>query len=526
MGETRTASSERTDRGRARRGPAQSTVNPAQLVESTVGWVRKAVSWESATVQILLPDAAGRLQTFAVDGDPVVGGRLRSSRRRKVFESKRPMLVTLQSPAGCALALFPLVADDRSVGVIEIVAPMETLDRRREVIDAVVAQSAVVFRSVIEKRESDEALRAMGDMLLLAGELLRAETPTSAMRSAVKLCFRRTGQPIAGLLPDASGIGWSVAAAHGLGAGARAQLGRCVVGVGTRGGANRDRLAACFAETVGSTAAELLEVGDAIVIVAELRPDDEEFLRTVAAFVGEALDRIGTVDWAHTRNENLDLAIAWTAHELKGPLVGARAALGRVTVGDEDRTGQDLLRRSRDELGLLADLVDPLLRWSAGSSSLRLRRSDLVRIVREAVTSCRLEAEEPAVVIEAPEHVWVRADARQLGRAIANVVRNAVSYAPAATTVRVTVEETHDGARVRVRDRGPGVPASERSLIFDPFARGMSVNGRGGSGLGLFIARRIMEAHRGSIGLRSVRPGTEFCIELPLAEEGRSTSAS
>jgi signal transduction histidine kinase len=503
-------------------------VNPAQLVESTVGWVRKAVSWEPATVQILLPDAAGRLQTFAVDGHPVVGGRLRSSRRRKVFESKRPMMVTLQSPAGCALALYPLVADGSTVGVIEIVAPVETLEGRREVIDAVVAQSAIVFRNVIEKRESDEALRSMGDMLRLAGELLRAETPSSAIRSAAKLCFRRTGEPIAGLVPDPSGIGWSVAAAHGLGAAKRAQLGRCVEDVGTRGGAaeNKDRLAACFAATLGRTGAEPLEAGDAVVIVAELRPDDEEFLRTVAGFVGEALDRIGTVDWAQTRNENLDLAIAWTAHELKGPLVGARAALGRVTVGNEDRTGQDLLRRSRDELGLLADLVDPLLRWSVGSSSLRLRRCDLVRIVRDAVTSCRLEAEEPAVAIEAPEHVWVRADAQQLGRAIANVVRNAVSFAPRATTVRVTVEETDDGARVRVRDRGPGVPAADRRLIFDPFARGMSVNGRGGSGLGLFIARRIMEAHQGSIGLRSARPGTEFCIELPLAEEGRSSSAS
>ncbi|MGH2597616.1 MAG: sensor histidine kinase [Actinomycetota bacterium] len=503
-------------------------MNPAQLVESTVGWVRTAVSWERATVQILLPDAAGRLQTFAVEGDPVAGGRLRSSRRRKVFGSQRPMLVALQSPAGCALALYPLVADGHSVGVIEIVAPVETLEGRREVIDAVVAQSAIVFRSVIEKRESDAALRAMGDMLRLAGELLRAETPSSAMRSAAKLCFRRTREPIAGLLPDPSGIGWSVAAAHGLGADKRAQFRRSVEDLGTRGGAaeNRDRLAACFAATLGRTDAGSLEAGDAVVIVAELRPDDEEYLGTVAAFLGEALDRIGTVDWAQTRNENLDLAIAWTAHELKGPLVGARAALGRVNVGDEDRTGQDLLRRSRDELGLLADLVDPLLRWSAGSSSLRLRRSDLVRIVRDAVASCSLEAEAPALVIEAPEHVWVRADARQLGQAIANVVRNAVSHAPRATTVRVTVQETIDGARVRVRDRGPGVPASERRLIFDPFARGMSANGRGGSGLGLFIARRIMEAHQGSIGLRSARPGTEFCIELPLAEEGRSTSAS
>ena len=70
------------------------------------------------------------------------------------------------------------------------------------------------------------------------------------------------------------------------------------------------------------------------------------------------------------------------------------------------------------------------------------------------------------------------------------------------------------------------MPASERGLIFDPFARGVSANGRRGKGLGLFIARRIVEAHGGAIGLRRVRPGAEFWIELPAIQDGRSASAS
>ena len=94
-------------------------------------------------------------------------------------------------------------------------------------------------------------------------------------------------------------------------------------------------------------------------------------MRTAAAFLGEALARIAAVDWAQARNEHLDLAIACTAHELNAPLVGARAALDHVSVADEDPAGQEFLRRSRDELGSLADLVGPLLRWSAGSTSLR-----------------------------------------------------------------------------------------------------------------------------------------------------------
>jgi signal transduction histidine kinase len=137
-----------------------------------------------------------------------------------------------------------------------------------------------------------------------------------------------------------------------------------------------------------------------------------------------------------------------------------------------------------------------------------------------------MEADAQVVTVETPPHAWVNADAPQLARAITNVVRNAVAYAPETTSVQVTVEETDDNARVRVRDQGPGIAASERHLIFDPFARGKVSDGREGRGLGLFIARRIVEAHGGAIGLRSVVPGAEFWIELPSFFERRSASAS
>jgi signal transduction histidine kinase len=493
-----------------------------------VGWVRSAVAWEAASVRVLLPDAAGRLRTFAARGDPVNGGRLRSARRRQVFQTGHPMTVNLRSPAGHVLALYPLVAGGRSIGVTEIVAPAQSLEDRRDAIQAVVAQSAIVLRSVIDKRKSDDALRDMGGMVLLAGELLRASTPSSAIRSTAQLCYRRVAKPIVALLPDPSGTGWSVVAAHGLGAAKRATLQGCLQDIGARGGSGptRDRLASCLAAITERCRADAFEAGDALVIVAELRPDDETFVRTAAGFLGETLARIAAVDWAQARNEHLDLAIACTAHELKAPLVGARAALDHVSVADEDPAGQEFLRRSRDELGSLADLVGPLLRWSAGSTSLRMDRTDLVRIVGDTISSCSTESDDRVVILDAPQQVWVDADEQQLGRAIANVVRNAVAYAPEATPVRVFVEEAEDSARVRVRDRGPGVPASERHLIFDPFARGMVANGRRGKGLGLFIARRIVEAHGGAIGLRTVEPGAEFWIELPASKGRRSASAS
>jgi two-component system OmpR family sensor kinase len=107
------------------------------------------------------------------------------------------------------------------------------------------------------------------------------------------------------------------------------------------------------------------------------------------------------------------------------------------------------------------------------------------------------------------------------------VIRNALAYSPSDAPVTVTVASSLEGATVTVRDRGPGIPAAERSRIFDPFARGgAGIQTRGGRGLGLFIARRIVEAHGGSIVVRPVRVGAAFSIELPGVQEGRSRSAS
>lgn len=215
LGTARTLDEDPTDIHRMSRRPTGSSVDTPRLIMSTLGWVRKAVSCEDATVQVLLPDESGRLRVFAADGDPVAGGRLRSSRRRQVFGSLRAQHISLREPQGWSVGVYPLIADDGAIGVMEIVAPSQNLEERREVIDAVVGQSANVFRSVADGQERASTMRSMGIMLRLAEDLLRAETPTSAVRSTVQRCFEQLGTPIVGLLPDRSGSGWFVAAAGG-----------------------------------------------------------------------------------------------------------------------------------------------------------------------------------------------------------------------------------------------------------------------------------------------------------------------
>jgi signal transduction histidine kinase len=381
-------------------------------------------------------------------------------------------------------------------------------------------------RSTRERGDARNALE-MHTMLEISAALLRSQTATAAVRSVVQLTFQRLRIPVAGLLPDRSRTGWFVVAVRGIGP-RRGEVGRAIEGVraSRSGRATRDRLAARVAGASARDRVEAMAAGEAVLLAADLKSGDRAFVKAVGSLLDEHLLQLRAVEWARMRTESLDLALAWTAHELRGPLAGARAALGLVRVDERESESRELLRQSRDELGQLAELVDPLLRWSTGSASLHKRCVDLFEVVEGCVTSCRREVPEGGdVVLVGSRGIPVSADAPQLRVALSNVIRNALAHSPSRSTVTVRVGSADGVGRVRVRDRGAGVPASERHLIFDPFVRG-SGEARSGAGLGLFIARRIVEAHGGTIGLRAARPGTEFHVDLPLATHGRIRSAS
>jgi signal transduction histidine kinase len=365
-------------------------------------------------------------------------------------------------------------------------------------------------------------------MLEISAALLAAAAPTGAVRSVVQLSSRRLGVPVAGVLPERGGSGWSLVSARGFGE-HRTEVVRAVEGVRSSrsGPSTRGSLARRAGRAIGSDRMEAIPAGDAVLLASDLGRDHRAFLSAAGVLLGRCLVTLREIEWARLRNENLDRALAWTAHELLGPLVGVQAALGHVRVDRRGGTSQEWLQRSRDELDELAELVAPLLRWSTGAAPLQKSIVDLFRLADACVTSARRESSGADLVLVGSGEVPVHADARQLRVAVSNVIRNAVAYSPPGSTVTVTVGATDDIGRIRVRDRGPGVPAAERQLIFDPFARGRAGDrARPGSGLGLFIARRIVEAHGGAIGLRAARPGTEFHADLPLADPGRIRSAS
>jgi signal transduction histidine kinase len=112
--------------------------------------------------------------------------------------------------------------------------------------------------------------------------------------------------------------------------------------------------------------------------------------------------------------------------------------------------------------------------------------------------------------------VQISADPELLRIALGNLVRNALGHCRESLPVLVSVSRRNGSASIRIQDRGPGVPVSERDMIFEPGGRGNEW-ATPGHGLGLFIARRIAEAHGGTVRLAGSAQGADFRLELPVA---------
>jgi signal transduction histidine kinase len=172
--------------------------------------------------------------------------------------------------------------------------------------------------------------------------------------------------------------------------------------------------------------------------------------------------------------------------------------------------------------GRLSRLVESLLdfsRMEAGARPYRLEPLDAAELARVVVEEFRVEVADQGFSIEcdAPAGAMVHADREALSQALWNLLDNAVKYAGSGRSVRVEVKHGREVA-LRVRDRGPGIPASERKQVFRKFARGSAarVGHVKGTGIGLAMVRHIVEAHGGRVTLDSEPgSGSTFTIVLP-----------
>ena len=173
------------------------------------------------------------------------------------------------------------------------------------------------------------------------------------------------------------------------------------------------------------------------------------------------------------------------------------------------------------ETNRLAELVGDVLdtsRIESGTFSYTFSDLDIGEIVRESAAAAESSQDEVAVRADVTAPLpTLRGDRERLRQVVTNLIDNAVKYSPAGAVVNVEAFATNGRITVAVRDRGPGILSEHKALIFEKFGRVSGEHAKPGTGLGLFIARSIAEAHGGTLEVASGEgQGATFTLALPV----------
>ena len=276
-------------------------------------------------------------------------------------------------------------------------------------------------------------------------------------------------------------------------------------------------------------------LGVVYALYARASADDEMLLSVAAHQLALSLENAVGYERERSRRRELedrdrrkDEFLAVLAHELRTPLAAIVAAMALIAEPATDpevtRTARAVVSRQvRHQAGLLDDLLD-LTRVAHGRLGLRSLAVDLRSVTAAAIEMTRPAIEERRQVFTPPsagDPLMITGDPVRLEQVVINLLTNATKYTPTGGAIAVLLERSGDDAVITVRDSGEGIPAELLDRVFDPFVQaseGGAWPRPEGLGLGLALARRLVEFHGGTIVARSAGRGNgaEFVARLPL----------
>ena len=250
--------------------------------------------------------------------------------------------------------------------------------------------------------------------------------------------------------------------------------------------------------------------GDLEVRVPEQGPAEVAELASSFNEMGDNLRRL-----FDTRRE----LVAWASHDLRTPLAGMQAMLEAIE--DDLADPEEYVPVLREQVRVLSTLVDDLFelaRIDAGALTLEMLRLPVAPVVSSSLKSIEAEARSRQVHLaaEVDERITARFAPDKLERVLMNLLTNALRHTPSDGAVAVLVEPRPDEVRVAVEDTGDGIDAEARERMFERFWRGDQSRSSRGAGLGLAIARGLVEAHGGRIWAEKREGGgARSCFTLP-----------
>jgi signal transduction histidine kinase len=294
-----------------------------------------------------------------------------------------------------------------------------------------------------------------------------------------------------------------------------------VLGVGAA-----SRLSHALSADVAAIRDGLVRVGEgdrAVRPSASSAPELDELAAQASAMIARLAQEEAAREGSEEARRQL---IAHASHDLRTPVTSLR--LLAAAVDDEVVDGplrREYVRRMLTHIEALSALIDDLFelsRLQAGDINWTLEQVAVGELVGETVAAMRVQAEAKGVAVTAdlPDQLApARANPEKLQRVLFNLIQNAIRHSPADGTVVVRAETIAQMIEVEVEDRGDGIPAEERELIFNAFYRGGADASRStdGAGLGLAVARAIVDAHGGEIWLPAASTGTRVRFSVPIA---------
>ncbi len=305
-----------------------------------------------------------------------------------------------------------------------------------------------------------------------------------------------------------------------------ALVGVIVALAGVAGVVAAGRVAGRVAGDVATIRDGLLAVGSGVrdVDIVATRADElRELAQAANAMVEQLTAEEAARDQSDASRRHL---VAAASHDLRTPITSLR--LLAEAIDDELVVGQrrrEYVQRMLVHIGALSALIDDLFelsRLEAGDITWSLERVALGELVSETVDAMRVHADANRVMVTADlptQLALARANPEKLQRVLFNLIQNAIRHSPADGSVVVRAEALHDVLEVEVENAGDVIPADEREHVFDAFYRGSADAARssGNAGLGLAVARAIVEAHGGNIWLPTTITGTRVRFSVPIA---------
>jgi len=215
--------------------------------------------------------------------------------------------------------------------------------------------------------------------------------------------------------------------------------------------------------------------------------------------------------------------VAELVHDLKSPLatIALETYLLEQKLAPGDEVARAAVARIASNVEFLDRMVQDILDLSAldaGQLELRRQPTELRALVEHVVERVTPSRDRGRVVVEPGPRVVLDIDDLRIERVVANLLGNALKYAPSCTGIVLRLDVGPTSVMLSVADAGPGMTPGELKHVFDKYRRGTAAHAREGWGLGLYVSKLLVEAHDGRIGVASeLGRGSRFFFELPMS---------